>query len=175
MSQVNTLKEDVRGAEDTEPRCTFLPSSWLLNNWQPWIRRFVLFFFLFFLMEPSWCARIWSFSICALSHLLTWFSSFHQHRAICFSRHIIPPSLFTYTRPSHSFLSIFIIPPSSFPPTSISPSLFVLLFPSLYILQAYPPVSDKKVIRLLMASISFPLLSWQSFVYCIPEDSLCCC
>lgn len=53
VSQVNGLKEDVRGAEDTELLCTFLPSSWLLSNWHHWPKPF--------LIKLSWCARIWLF------------------------------------------------------------------------------------------------------------------
>lgn len=82
------------------------------------------------------------------------------------------PHPFTQIGPSHLFSSPFIILHPH--PIFISPSPSVLPFPFLYILHAYPPVSDKKVIRFLMASISFPLLFWKSTEYCIPEDSLCC-
>lgn len=94
---------------------------------------------------------------------------FRRGLAICFSFSIIP-----FTSPL--FQSVLLVHlPFYYPPhLYIFLPLLVLLFLSLYILQAYPPVSDKKVIRLLMASISFPLLSSQSLVYCIPEDSLCC-
>lgn len=88
--------------------------------------------------------------------------SFRQQHAIYF-----PPSV-CLTCSFSLFITHLLPLPSLYRPLS------VLLFLFLYILRAYPPVSDKKVIRVLMASISFPLLSWQSSVYCIPEDSLCC-
>lgn len=127
------------------------------------------------------CKNLITFYLRALSftHLILLFSS-----ASCYlflSPHYPPLAFHLHPTVSLLPLHFYYIPPPlpllppSLPTTSISPTLFVLLFPSLYILQAYPPVSDKKVIRLLMASISFPLLSWQSFVYCIPEDSPCCC